>query len=94
MYEEYNCLSFFARIKTKTVLESLKDSLKMNGPVFQFPFYYFYNYFCFPYKIARETKTKKIKGKKGPGVCRESFKDSKIVFVFILAQKTRQFYSF
>ena len=64
MYEEYNCLSFFARIKTKTVLESLKDSLKTYGPVFQFPFYYFYNYFCFPYKIARETKTKKIKEKK------------------------------
>ena len=27
-------------------------------------------------------------------VCRESFKDSKTVFVFILARKLRQFYSF
>ena len=28
MYEKYNYLSFYARIKTKTVLDSFKDSLQ------------------------------------------------------------------
>ena len=38
IYKEYNCLSFYARIKPKTVLESLKDSLQTYDTFFNFFF--------------------------------------------------------
>ena len=38
MYKEYNCLSFHAKIKTKTAVESLEDSLQTYGPFLQFSF--------------------------------------------------------
>ena len=40
MYKEWNYLSFYARIKTKIVLESLKDFEQTYCPffVFSFPF--------------------------------------------------------
>ena len=39
--KEWNCESFYARIKTKTVLESLKDSLQTHVAFFLF-FFVFY----------------------------------------------------
>ena len=42
MYEEWNYLSFYARIKTKTVLDSFKDSLQMHGSFFSIFFFVFY----------------------------------------------------
>ena len=35
---EQNCLGFYVWIKTKSVMESLKDSLQTYGHFFQFPF--------------------------------------------------------
>ena len=43
------------------------------------------NYFSFPYKISGEKKTKEKIEKNGPYFCKESFKDSKTVFVLIIA---------
>ena len=34
MHKELNCLSFYARMKTKTVLDSFKDSLQTYGSFF------------------------------------------------------------
>ena len=68
MYEEKNYLSFYARIKTKTVLDSFKDSLQTYGSFFfNFLFHFllkwdldgWLNYFSFPYKISGGKKTKK-----------------------------------
>ena len=42
MYEEKNYLSFYARIKTKTVLDSFKDSLQTYGSFFSIFFLIFY----------------------------------------------------
>ena len=43
MYKkEKNCLSFYARIKTKTVLESLKDFLQILHCTFSIFFFVFY----------------------------------------------------
>ena len=36
--KEYNCLSFYARIKTKTVLESLMDFPQTYVSIFKFSF--------------------------------------------------------
>ena len=41
MYKKLNCLSFYARIKTKIILESLKDSLQMYSLFFLFSFSFF-----------------------------------------------------
>ena len=43
MYKkEYNCLSFYARMKTKIVLESLKDFLQILRFAFSIFFFVFY----------------------------------------------------
>ena len=41
--KEYNCLSFHARIKTKTVLETLKDFLQKLRFTFSIFFFVFYS---------------------------------------------------
>ena len=42
IYKEYNCLSFHARIKTKIVLKSLKNSLQTYRYAFKIFFFVFY----------------------------------------------------
>ena len=74
MKKNFTPFSFYARINTKTVLESLKDFLQTQAYFFLFYFsfsiarhkilYWLLKFFSHPYKISCQQEIKKIIEKK------------------------------